>query len=104
MTWKHSKQSSHERGYGYKWQKLRKQAMERDAYLCQPCQRKGRVTPAKECDHITPKAKGGTDALCNLQAICIPCHKAKTEQEAAEAQNRAHRPKVTIGLDGWPVE
>jgi 5-methylcytosine-specific restriction protein A len=101
VTWKHSKQSSHERGYGYAWQKLRKQAMERDAYLCQPCQRKGRVTPARECDHIIPKAKGGTDALSNLQAICTLCHREKTIQEAT---NGAYRPKVEIGVDGWPVE
>lgn len=74
--------------------------MTRDAWLCQPCQREGRVTPATECDHIQPKAEGGKDTLDNVQAICSPCHQAKTEAEAARAQGR--RIKPTIGADGWP--
>ena len=78
--------------------------MKRDNWLCQPCQREGRVTPAREVDHITPKSKGGTDALDNLQAICIPCHAAKTEREAAEAQGRTHRPMRRVGLDGYEIE
>lgn len=76
--------------------------MRRDVWLCQPCKSKGRITPATECDHITPKAKGGTDDLDNLQAICRGCHSAKTEAEAAEAQGRRVRP--AIGEDGWPLE
>lgn len=99
MPW--GRQSATERGYGYEWQKLRAQAMRRDHWLCQPCQRKGRATPATECDHITPKANGGTDALDNVQAICKPCHKAKTEVEAANAQGRRIKPE--IGVDGWPM-
>jgi 5-methylcytosine-specific restriction endonuclease McrA len=29
-------------------------------------------------DHIVPVALGGEDEPDNLQALCIPCHKAKT--------------------------
>lgn len=76
------KGSRHLRGYGHAWVKMRKQAMERDAYLCQPCAKEGKVTPATECDHVTPKAQGGKDVLRNLQAICRPCHQAKTQREA----------------------
>ncbi|EHS1339913.1 HNH endonuclease, partial [Escherichia coli] len=36
---------------------------------------------AKTVDHIIPKAHGGTDADCNLQSLCWPCHKAKTARE-----------------------
>lgn len=75
--------------------------MDRDDWLCQPCQRKGRITPATEVDHITPKSRGGTDDLGQLQAICRECHQAKTETESAEAQGR--RIKPSIGEDGWPV-
>lgn len=99
--WKGERGTSTERGYGTKWRKLRKLAMDRDDWLCQPCQRKGIITPATECDHITPKAQGGTDKLDNLQGICGECHKAKTETEAAQAQGR--RTKRKIGPDGWPV-
>jgi 5-methylcytosine-specific restriction enzyme A len=101
-NWKDDRRSRHERGYGTAWDKIRKRAMDRDLWLCQPCKRKGRDTPAKECDHITPKSKGGKDQLHNLQAICTACHRDKTQQEAAEAQGRA---KTVMQYDdkGFPV-
>lgn len=99
MPW--GTESASKRGYGTAWRKLRLQAMRRDHWLCQPCQAKGRVTPATECDHVIPKANGGTDTLNNVQGICAPCHKAKTELEAAQAQGR--RIKARKGDDGWPV-
>jgi len=99
--WKGQRGTSTERGYGTAWRKLRDRAMRRDKWLCQPCLREGRVTPATEGDHIEPKSKGGKDVLDNVQAICTSCHKAKTDKEAAEAQGR--RVKPTIGDDGWPT-
>lgn len=78
--------------------------MHRDNYLCQPCLAKDRLTPATECDHITPKAKGGTDWPSNLQAICKECHQAKSLAEAAEAQGRAVHVRRPIGADGWPLD
>ncbi len=101
--WNHLRQSRHERGYGRAWAKARTIALTRDLHLCQPCQRAGRTTPATEVDHITPKAKGGTDDLANLQSICSKCHAAKSAREAAEAQGRSLRTRTTFGLDGWPV-
>ena len=89
--------SRHERGYGKEWDKLRKQALTRDKHLCQPSRRNHRITPATQVDHKTPKAKGGTDHLSNLQSICEPCHKAKTAQENGQTARPA------IGLDGWPA-
>lgn len=70
--------SRHERGYGKAWDKLRARILARDRQLCQPCRAAGRVTVAKQVDHKTPKAKGGTDEPQNLQAICKPCHDEKT--------------------------
>lgn len=79
--------------------------MARDSHLCQPCKLQGCVTPATECDHVTPKAKGGTDDLDNLQAICSPCHQEKTQREAAEAaQQLRDEGKASIGADGWPIQ
>ncbi|MCW8884153.1 MAG: HNH endonuclease [Motiliproteus sp.] len=71
-----------QRGYGHAWRKLRKQAMNRDSWLCQACLEMGRVTPATEVDHVIPKADGGTDRLSNLRAICKPCHQDKTQQDS----------------------
>ena len=95
--WKH-KLSRHERGYGAVWDKLRKEVMQRDNGLCQPCLRNGRVTPAHAVDHIVQKAAGGTDDLTNLQSICRACHLDKTMTD------NGRRKRVTIGPDGWAVE
>ena len=95
MAW--SKQSRHARGYGNAWDKLRKVALRRDKHLCQDCRDKGRVVPATQVDHVTPKAKGGTDDLDNLRSLCRDCHDAKT------ALDNGKRPRPEIGLDGWPV-
>lgn len=92
--------SRHARGYGAAWVKLRATILARDNYLCQPCQREGRITPATQVDHIIQKAKGGGDDHGNLQSICAACHDAKSALEAMEAQGR--KPKRRIGADGWP--
>ena len=92
-----NKTSRHERGYGSAWIKTRARILQRDGYLCQPCLTAGRPTPATEVDHITPKAKGGTDEDSNLQSICDDCHKAKTAADEGRTARRA------IGLDGWPA-
>jgi 5-methylcytosine-specific restriction enzyme A len=78
--------SRHARGYGTAWDKLREQIMARDCGLCQTCHRAGRVTLAREVDHIVPKFEGGTDGMHNLAAICQACHKAKTATESARSK------------------
>jgi 5-methylcytosine-specific restriction protein A len=70
-----------QRGYGHAWRKLRRIVLARDKYLCQLCLKSGRVTEAQVVDHITPKAKGGTDNLDNLQSLCNHCHDHKTATE-----------------------
>ena len=99
--WQGDRGSRHERGYGADWVKLRLRILRRDGYLCQQCRRDGRPTPATDVDHIIPKAKDGTDDPDNLEALCKPCHKAKTAREALEAQGIKPRPRY--GADGWPV-
>lgn len=74
--------SRHQRGYGADWQRLRAEVLLRDKGLCQPCLEAGRVTAAREVDHIKAKARGGTDELINLQAICPACHAKKTARES----------------------
>lgn len=96
MAWQHSK-SRQERGYGAAWVRLRHRIMARDKHLCQSCLASSRYVPATQVDHITPKAKGGTDDLTNLQSLCDACHRRKT----AEDNGRSIRPET--GIDGWPV-
>lgn len=91
--------SRQSRGYGAEHDRNRKVVMMRDQYSCVPCAKQGRVTEANEMDHIVPKAKGGTDSLSNLQAICRDCHKAKTQKETGKALLL----KQPTGLDGWPI-
>lgn len=97
-SWHHNGKSRHERGYGTAWTKLRKQILERDRHLCQPCLQQGRATPATQVDHRIAKANGGTDDPDNLRAICGPCHLAKS---LADQGKRRPRP---CGADGWPIE
>ena len=85
--------SSTDRGYGWDWRKRRDRIMRKHKYLCQPCLAKDRVMPAVAVDHIVPKAEGGTDADENLQAICKPCHKLKTESESKRARDRGRGQK-----------
>lgn len=96
MAW--SNTSRHARGYGSTWDKIRIQVLRRDKSLCQPCLRNNRTALANQVDHITPKAKGGTDDMDNLQAICPDCHRDKT------ATDNGYRVRPTIGADGWPVQ
>lgn len=95
MSWKHYQKgkTTTERGYGRAWQIIRKQALERDKHLCQECLRNERYIEAKEVDHIIEKASGGTDDLTNLQSLCTPCHKIKTNKKKIAPCN----------TDGWPT-
>lgn len=68
---------------GRPWRRKRESILIRDNYTCSVC---GLTTKDLEVDHIVNVAQGGNDEDSNLQAICIPCHKAKTARESA-----AHR-------------
>lgn len=97
--------SRHERGYGYEWTKVRALVLRIDGYLCQPCERAGRPTPATEVDHIIPKSLGGDDSADNLEAICTDCHKDKTSREATESRGGTAKPRIRFDASGaviWP--
>ena len=64
------------RGYGRRWQRLRRLVLQRDPF-CVMC----RHALATEVDHIVPKSRGGRDSLDNLQGLCKPCHSEKTVRE-----------------------
>ena len=105
------KTSASDRGYGAKWQKIRKRILKRDKYLCQSCLRACRITNLvtgdikhprnATVDHITPKHKGGTDHPTNLEALCAACHKVKT---TAEAHGEEHVERAYCDAQGHPTD
>lgn len=68
--------SSAQRGYGYAWQKFRKDFIARHPICCR-CQ----MRPTTDVDHIVPRSRGGSDDERNLQPLCGACHKSKTARE-----------------------
>ena len=66
--------------------------------LCRHCNAKGITRLATQVDHIIALVNGGEDTDENKQPICADCHKVKT------AIDMGYRPRITVGLDGWPVE
>lgn len=76
------RESSTQRGYGYKWQKARAGYLAAHP-LCAECERKGRTTIATDLDHIRPH-KGDMTLFwdrSNWQGLCAACHSAKTARE-----------------------
>lgn len=69
-----------------RWERLRLIVFERAGYQCQRCGRMGRL----ECDHVRPRRLAPELAwsLDNLQALCRPCHFAKTRAENAKRRER----------------
>jgi len=79
--WAKNQGTTHTRGYGRSWVKLRKLVFKRDSHLCQDCLKAGIYRNGNQCDHIIPKSQGGLDSLDNLQCLCENCHKMKTNRE-----------------------
>ncbi len=66
---------------GRPWEASRNETYYRAWGRCNQC-RKPITMGEMECDHIVPIARGGSDSMENLQALCVTCHKAKTKREA----------------------
>lgn len=61
------------------WDKRRRYILQRDP-ICKVCDE----AVSTEVDHIQP---GDDHSHTNLQGICKPCHRDKTQREAAAARN-----------------
>lgn len=108
-SWHHDGRSARERGYGYAWQKLRKQILARDGYRCQcqDCRAPGApIKPATHVDHIVSKADwlrqhGNLDRCddpTNLRAINKDCHALKSASE------RGFTLRMGSAADGMPLD
>jgi 5-methylcytosine-specific restriction protein A len=97
--WRHTT-SRHARGYGSDWTRLRLQVLT-DEPLCRMCSAEGRVTAAREVDHIKP-FNGLADPLRldpdNCRPLCTPCHRHRTGR-----QSTGRDALRAVGPDGWPI-
>lgn len=78
-----------QRGYGGRWQTLRKRFILQHPY-CQECLKQGKLVEATDVDHITPH-RGCAKLLfdeANLQSLCHECHSRKTAKEDGGFGNR----------------
>lgn len=64
------------------WKELRKIALARNP-ICMLCEQEGKLTPAKEVNHIIPATKDKTKFfdLNNLQPLCTYHHRVITRRE-----------------------
>lgn len=85
--------NSTQRGYGYKWQQARARFLQIHP-LCVHCEKEGRVTAARDVDHVIPH-RGDQELFwrqSNWQALCTSCHSKKTATEDSGFGNpRAQR-------------
>lgn len=65
------------------WKTIRRQALERDDFLCQHCLKKDILKQAKIVDHIIPINKKAELRLklSNLQSLCTSCNAIKTQAD-----------------------
>ncbi len=69
--------------------RLQRACFRRDDWTCVGCGFVGERNAGElHADHIVPRAEGGTDILDNLGALCVACHKLKTQAEAARGRQR----------------
>lgn len=61
----------------------RKNILRRDTHKCQYC---GRSDLPLTIDHLTPKARGGTDSWENLVTACTKCNNRKGDRTSEEAR------------------
>lgn len=83
-SWRATKTTAHQRGYGYKWQKAREGWLNAHP-LCAYCEKHGRITSGVVVDHIEPH-RGDMRLFwdsTNWQTLCRPCHDSVKKAEEA---------------------
>lgn len=78
---------------------VRKQIMDRDKWRCQ-IKGPNCLGKATQADHRTPWAEGGTDDVGNGQAVCKPCHEAKTQDERLRGMQKRSRKREPMRHPG----
>ena len=65
------------------WSAIRAKVLRRDGRICQSC-----GDAATEVDHVEA---GDDHDLSNLQALCTPCHRAKSAREGNAVMQATRR-------------
>ena len=75
---------------GWQWRKVRALVLERDRGVCHICHQLG----ADQVDHLTSRARGGSDDPSNLAAVhAHPCHQRKTHAERPKRPSSKRPPE-----------
>lgn len=84
-SWRTGKETSAQRGYGYKWQKARLNHLDLHP-LCAYCESEGRVMAATVVDHSTPHRGDMTIFWDRSQwvSLCAHCHSSTKQKEEAQ--------------------
>lgn len=69
---------------------VRNYVFQRDGHGCQSCGKTGKKAKL-QVDHIVPLAKGGSNDLSNLQALCARCNQRKCDRIDLRFQRRFER-------------
>jgi 5-methylcytosine-specific restriction enzyme A len=74
------------------WRRVRAVVLARDGGACQ-LRLPGCAGVATQADKVRPVAQGGDPFdLGNLVSCCVPCHKVKTQRDAAAGRVSERRP------------
>lgn len=83
---KDNRESASNRGYGRRWQKIRKLFLDKPENKI--CSASGCREPSFEVHHIVPLAAGGTHSEDNLQGLCKSCHSRITLRSVHNAKKQ----------------
>jgi hypothetical protein len=80
-----------EPGPGHISSALRYRVFERDGFRCVMCGATAATGASLEVDHIIPRARGGSNAMANLQTLCDRCNRGKSSRLSPDLRPRSMR-------------
>ena len=86
---------------GATWAKLRRLVLSEQP-LCADCERRGRIVPAREVDHVDNDASNNDRS--NLVGLCSPCHSAKTQRHEHYKRTGVWLPVKGCDVNGMPLD
>ena len=80
--------------------RVKLRVFDRQEGRCAHCQNKLGVAGSRvEYDHALALTNGGENRETNLQALCQPCHGAKTKGDVAEKSRVARKKRKHLGIE-----